>query len=82
MNKKYKKVCTTVTYIEQFLISASKITGCISISAFSSLICSSIGITSFCNSCRNLLEYNKSIIKKKKKRHDKIEFLAKCSKRI
>ena len=38
MSRKHKKVCTTVNYIEHFLILASTVTGCISISAFSSLI--------------------------------------------
>ena len=46
MSKKYKIVCTTVNYIEQFLILASKITGCVSISALASLIGIPIGITS------------------------------------
>ena len=46
MNKKHKKVCTTLNYIEHFLILASTITGCISISAFASLTDISIGITS------------------------------------
>ena len=30
MSKKQKKVCTTLNYIEQFLIVGSTITGCIS----------------------------------------------------
>ena len=38
MSKKYKKVCTTKNCIEHFLILASAITGCISISPFSSLV--------------------------------------------
>ena len=46
MSKKYKKVCTTLNYIEHFLILASTITGCISITAFASLIGIPIGITS------------------------------------
>ena len=46
MNKKHKKVCTTLNYIEHFLILASTVTGCISISAFASLTDISIGITS------------------------------------
>ena len=29
MHKKHKKVCTTLNYIEEFLILASAITGCI-----------------------------------------------------
>ena len=34
MSKKHKKVCTTLNYIEIFLILASINTGCVSISAF------------------------------------------------
>ena len=34
MSRKHKKVCTTLNYIEKFLVLASKITGCISVSAF------------------------------------------------
>ena len=37
MSKSHKKVCLTLNYIEQFLILASTITGCVSIS-FSSLV--------------------------------------------
>ena len=37
MSRKHKKVCTTLNYIEHFLILASTITGCISISAL--LLC-------------------------------------------
>ena len=44
ISKKHKKVCTILTYIEHFLIWASKITGCISISAFSSLLGFPMGI--------------------------------------
>ena len=46
MIKKHKKVCTNLNYIEHFLILASAITGCISISAFTFLIGIPIGITS------------------------------------
>ena len=38
MIKKHEKVCITLSCIEHFLILASKITGCVFISAFSSLI--------------------------------------------
>ena len=44
--KKHKKVCTTLNYIEHFLILASTITGCILISAFASLLGIPVGITS------------------------------------
>ena len=84
MNKKHKMVCTTLNYIEHFLISASTIIGCISISAFASLIGISIGITyrsssiglKICAIAAGIKKY-KSIIKKKKKKHDKIVLLAK-----
>ena len=46
MSKKHKKVCTTLYYIEHFLILSSTITGCVSISAFASLVSVPIGITS------------------------------------
>ena len=46
MSNKYKKVRTTLNYIEHFLILASAITGCILISAFVSLLGIPIGITS------------------------------------
>ena len=38
MSKKHKKICTTLNSIEHFLILVSTITGCVSISAFASLI--------------------------------------------
>ena len=34
ISRKHKKVCSTPNYIEQFLILASTVTGCISISGF------------------------------------------------
>ena len=46
MNKKHKNVCTTLNYIELFLILAFTITGCIFISAFASLISIPIDIAS------------------------------------
>ena len=46
MTRKHKKVCTTLDYIEHFLILASTITGCVSVFAFTSLIGIPIGITS------------------------------------
>ena len=45
MSRKHKKVCKTLNYIEQFLIFASTITRCVSISAFASLLGILIGIT-------------------------------------
>ena len=59
MSRKHKKVCTTLTYIQPFLILASAITGCISIFVFASLLGISMSITIYaiglksCNSCKN-----------------------------
>ena len=82
MGRKHKKVFTILNYIENFLILASTFTGCISISAFASLFGIPIGITNsaigfqICAIAARIQKY-KSIIKKKKKKHDKIVFLAK-----
>ena len=75
MSRKHKKVCTTLNCIEHFLILASTITVCISISDRFSLISIPIGITRFsiglkiCVIGAGINKY-KSIIKKKKKKHD------------
>ena len=79
MSKKHKKVCTNLNYIEHFLVLGSTITGCISISAFSSLAgipitSSAIGLK-ICTITTGIKKY-KSTIKKKKKKHDKIVLLA------
>ena len=82
MSRKHKKVCTTLNNFERFFILASTITGCISISAFPSLLGIPIGITNFaiglkiCAITAGIKKF-KSIIKKKKKRHEKIVQLAK-----
>ena len=46
ISKKHKKVCTTLNWIEHFLILVSTITGCVSISYFAALIDIPIRITS------------------------------------
>ena len=46
MSNKHKKVCTTLYYIEHFLILTSTITGCVSISDFTCLVGIPIGVTS------------------------------------
>ena len=82
MSKKNKNVCTTLNYIEHFLILAFTITGCVSISAFASLIGVPIGVTrsaiklKICAITAGIKKY-KSIIRKTKKKHDKIVPLAK-----
>ena len=72
----------TLIYIKHFLILDSAITGCISVSAFASLLGIPVGITSFAIGLKIYaitagIKY-KSIIKKKKKRNDKIVLLAKA----
>ena len=47
MSKKHKKICRVSNYIDHSLIVISTITGCVSISAFASLVIIPIGITSF-----------------------------------
>ena len=80
MSRTLKKVCTTLNFIEHFLIFASTITGCIWVSAFASLIDVPIGVTSsaiglkICAIIAGIKKF-KSIMKKKK--HDKIVLLAK-----
>ena len=81
MIRKHKKVCTTLNYIEHFIILVSTITGCISTSAFAFLLGIAIGIASsaigikICAIAAGIKKY-KSIIKKKKNKHDKIVLLA------
>ena len=82
MSKKHKKVCRILNYIDHLLIIISMITGCISVSAFSSLVRITIGIMSseigleICVGTAGIKNY-KSIIEKKKKKHGKIVLLAK-----
>ena len=84
ISRKHKKICTTLNYIEHFLILAPAITGGISISAFASLVGIPIGITSsaiglkICAITAGTEKY-KSIIKKTKKKHDEIVLLAKST---
>ena len=46
MSKKHQKICRTLNFLKQFLLLASVFAGCISISAFASLIGIPIGIMS------------------------------------
>ena len=82
MSRKHKKACTTLNYIEHFLILASTTTRSISIFVFVFLIGISIGITSSAIGLKIFaitagIKKFKSIIKKKEKKHDKIVLLAK-----
>ena len=70
ISKKHKKVCTTLNFMEQFLILASTITWCFSTSVFAYLIDIPIAITSsairliICAITAGIKKH-KSIIKKK-----------------
>ena len=87
MSEKYKKTCKCLNYVEHLLILASTVTDCvsISISAFASLVDIPVGITSsavvigICAIAAEIKKY-KSIIKKKKKKHDKLVLLGKDKK--
>ena len=76
-SKNHRKVCTVLNYIEHFFILASTITGCISISAFASLLGIPVGITSSAVRLKICAKAAKSIVKKKKKKHVKTVLLAK-----
>ena len=76
MSRKHKNVCTTLNYIENFLILASAINGRVSIWAFASLIgipveiiSSAIGLKIFVVTAG--IKKDKSIIKKRKKKQIK-----------
>ena len=78
MSKKDKKVLIW-NYTDHSVIVISTITGCVSISAFASILGIPIGITSsaiglkICAITAGIQKY-KSIIKKRRKKHDKIVF--------
>ena len=77
MREKCKKTCKYLNYVEHLLILASKVTRCVSISVFSSLFCVPAGIkspaveTKICSITAWIKKFL-SIIKKNKKKHDKI----------
>ena len=60
ISKKYEKICQLLRYIEHLFILASAVTGCVSISAFLSLVsffcsCCKLGSRNknLCNNCSN-----------------------------
>ena len=83
MSKKHKNVCRVLNYIDHSLIVISRITGCVSISAFASFVGIPIGIASstiglkICVITAGIKKYKSIMKKKKKKKHDKIVLLAK-----
>ena len=82
LSEKSKKTCKYLNYVEQLLILVSTVTGCVSVSAFASLVFVSVGITSSAvvikiSAVTAGIKKYKSIIKKKKNKHDKIVLLGK-----
>ena len=82
MSEKYIKACKYINQVEHLLLLASTVTNFVSISAFASLVAIPVSIASSAVGIKTraitagITRY-KSIIKKKKKKHDKIALLAK-----
>ena len=82
MSEKHKTVCRDLNYFEHFIIFDSALSSCVSTSVFASLTGVFVGIASsaveskVCAITAEIRMYN-SIIKKKKKKHDKMVLLAK-----
>ena len=72
ISEKHKKVFRILKYAEHLLILASIVTGCVSISVLSFSVVIPVGIAITAG-----IKTYKSIIKKKKKKHDEIVLLAK-----
>ena len=60
MSEKHKNVCEDLDYFKHFLVFVSAVSGCVSISAFASLIGIPVGVMrstcrnkNLCNYCRN-----------------------------
>ena len=82
MSEKYKIICKYLNYVKNLFILCSTVPGCVSISVFASLIYVPVRITSsvvginICAITTAIKKY-KSIIKKKKTKHNKIVLLGK-----
>ena len=82
MSKKHKKGCTALNYIKHWFILASVVTGCVSVSAFASLVGILIGIASspvglkICVITVGIKNY-RLITKEKVKKYEKIVLLTK-----
>ena len=82
MSKKHKKVCMTLNFMEILLILLPAISGFLSISAYALLLDIPIGVSSYVvvlkiRAIAPRIKRNKSTIKKKRQKHDKIVLLAK-----
>ena len=85
MSKKYKMISKYLNHVEHLLILASEVTGCVSISAFASLVAIPVGISSTAveikvSAITGGTKMYKSIIKKKKKKRDKTVLLGRKNK--
>ena len=75
MRKKHKNVCRVLNYIETLFIVVSTFSGCVSISVFTYLVAIPVGITSSAVRLKTCvinagIIKDKSIIMKKKKKHE------------
>ena len=82
MSKKHEKVCRVLNYIDHSLIAISTITGCVFISDFASFVGICIRSTSSANGLKICVltagfKMYKSMVKKKRKKQDKVVLLAK-----
>ena len=83
MSEKYKNTYKYLSCVKHLLIIASTVSGCVSISACTSLVCVPIGITSsaaginICAITAGIEKYNSVMKKKKKKKHYKTVLLGK-----
>ena len=70
LSEKHIKPCQYLNYVKHLLILASAVTGCVSISAFASLVCAPVGIRSSTVVCAITagIKKHKSIINKKRRR--------------
>ena len=82
MSEEHRKVCRALNSFEHFLVFVSAASGCVSISAFASLVDVPVGIANFAVGLKiwaltSRIKMCKSIIMKKRKKHCKIVLLAK-----
>ena len=82
MSEKHKKTCKYLNHVERLFILTSTVTGCVSDYALTSLVCFPVDITSSAVGLKIFgitagIKKYKSIIKKKKKKHDEIVLLEK-----
>ena len=60
MNEKHKEDCRALNYFENFLVFVSAVSGCVSISAFASLVGVPVGICELCSGIKNLCNHHRN----------------------